>query len=152
MIRKVNNTMKFDFSALNFETLDANVNAYPDIFINQNGVTFTKKVVEDLGYPAYVLCQLDAKNRVFAVRMCKSNEPRGFKFSKPKGEQKTTVSITNKNLVEPIRSAMGKEWERDKRYRVRGFWVADAKTMCFDLSEGVQEDFRTSGADDDTEE
>ena len=152
MIRKVNNTMKFDFSALNFETLDANVNAYPDIFINQNGVTFTKKVVEDLGYPAYVLCQLDAKNRVFAIRMCKSNEARGFKFSKPKGEQKTTVSITNKNLVEPIRSAMGKEWERDKRYRVRGFWVADAKTMCFDLSEGVQEDFRTSGADDDTEE
>ena len=152
MKRKVNNTMKFDFSALNFETLDANVNAYPDIFINQNGVTFTKKVVEDLGYPAYVLCQLDAKNRVFAVRMCKSNEPRGFKFSKPKGEQKTTVSITNKNLVEPIRSAMGKEWERDKRYRVRGFWVADAKTMCFDLSEGVQEDFRTSGADSETEE
>ena len=152
MIRKVNNTMKFDFSALNFETLDANVNAYPDIFINQNGVTFTKKVVEDLGYPAYVLCQLDAKNRVFAVRMCKSNEPRGFKFSKPKGEQKTTVSITNKNLVEPIRSAMGKEWERDKRYRVRGFWVADAKTMCFDLSEGVQEDFRTSGADGENEE
>ena len=152
MIRKVNNTMKFDFSALNFETLDANVNAYPDIFINQNGVTFTKKVVEDLGYPAYVLCQLDAKNRVFAVRMCKSNEPRGFKFSKPKGEQKTTVSITNKNLVEPIRSAMGKEWERDKRYRVRGFWVAEAKTMCFDLSEGVQEDFRTSGADGETEE
>lgn len=152
MIRKVNNTMKFDFSALNFETLDANVNAYPDIFINQNGVTFTKKVVEDLGYPAYVLCQLDAKNRVFAVRMCKSNEPRGFKFSKPKGEQKTTVSISNKNLVEPIRSAMGKEWERDKRYRVRGFWVADAKTMCFDLSEGVQEDFRTSGADGETEE
>ena len=84
--------------------------------------------------------------------MCKSNEPRGFKFSKPKGEQKTTVSITNKNLVEPIRSAMGKEWERDKRYRVRGFWVADAKTMCFDLSEGVQEDFRTSGADGETEE
>ena len=35
--------MKFDFYSLNFETLDANVNAYPDIFINQNGVTFTKK-------------------------------------------------------------------------------------------------------------
>ena len=59
--------MKFDFSALNFETLDANVNAYPDIFINQNGVTFTKKVVEDLGYPAYVLCQLDAKK----PRLCR---------------------------------------------------------------------------------
>ena len=40
--------MKFDFNALNFEILDANTNAYPDIFINQNGVTFTKKVLDDL--------------------------------------------------------------------------------------------------------
>lgn len=44
--------MKFDFNALNFEILDANTNAYPDIFINQNGVTFTKKVLDDLNYPA----------------------------------------------------------------------------------------------------
>ena len=51
--------MNFDFSSLNFETLDANVNAYPDLFVNQNGVTFTRKVLEDLGYPAYVLCLLD---------------------------------------------------------------------------------------------
>lgn len=45
---KISNTerksiMKFDFNALNFEILDANTNAYPDIFINQNGVTFTKR-------------------------------------------------------------------------------------------------------------
>ena len=65
--------MKFDFNALNFEILDANTNAYPDIFINQNGVTFTKKVLDDLNYPAFILCQLDAKNKVFAVRMCKSS-------------------------------------------------------------------------------
>lgn len=140
--------MAIDFSKLNFETLDANVNAYPDIFINQNGVTFTKRVVEELNYPAFVLCQLDAKNRVFAVRMCKSNEQRGLKFSKPRGEQKTTVSITNKNIVEPIRKVMEGVWQPDKRYRVRGFWVADAKTMCFDLSEGVQEDYHSSGAED----
>ena len=89
--------MKFDFNALNFEVLDANTNAYPDIFINQNGVTFTKKVLDDLNYPAFVLCQLDAKNKVFAVRMCKSSEQRGYKFSKPKGEQKATVSNNNMN-------------------------------------------------------
>ena len=76
--------MNFDFSALNFETIDSNINAYPDMFLNQNGVTFTKKVLEDLGYPAFVLCLLDAKARVFAIRSCKSNEPKGFKFSKPK--------------------------------------------------------------------
>ena len=86
--------MNFDFSALNFETIDSNINAYPDMFLNQNGVTFTKKVLEDLGYPAYVLCLLDAKARVFAIRSCKSNEPKGFKFSKPRGEQKRKVNST----------------------------------------------------------
>ena len=35
--------MNFDFSALNFETIDSNINAYPDIFLNQNGVTITKR-------------------------------------------------------------------------------------------------------------
>ncbi len=80
--------MNFDFSALNFETIDSSINAYPDMYINQNGVTFTKKVLEDLGYPAYVLCLLDAKAKVFAIRMCKSNEPKGFKFSKPRGNRR----------------------------------------------------------------
>ena len=68
--------MKFDFNALNFEILDANTNAYPDIFINQNGVTFTKKVLDDLNYPAFVLCQLDAKNKVFACLLYTSPSPR----------------------------------------------------------------------------
>ena len=45
--------MNFDFSALNFETIDSNINAYPDMFLNQNGVTFTKKVLEDLGYSCF---------------------------------------------------------------------------------------------------
>ena len=136
--------MNFDFSALNFETLDANVNAYPDLFINQNGVTFTKRVIEDLGYPAYVLCLLDPKAKVFAIRACKSNEPKAFKFSKAKSEQKGVVTIGNKNLLDPLRKVNGEGWIPGKRFRVRGFWVADAKTMCFDLNEGVQEDFRST--------
>ena len=144
--------MNFDFSALNFETIDSNINAYPDMFLNQNGVTFTKKVLEDLGYPAFVLCLLDAKARVFAIRSCKSNEPKGFKFSKPKGEQKGVVTISNKNLLDPLRAVTGEDWIPGKRYKVRGFWVADAKTMCFDLNEGVQEDFRPVTPSNDAEQ
>lgn len=145
------NTMKFDFNTLEFETLDANVNAYPDIYINVNAVTFTKKVVEDLGYPANVLFQLDAKNKVFAVRACKSNEARSFKFSKPRGEQKSTISISSRNLTEPLRAVMKNDWESGKRYRVRGFWVAEAKTMCFDLTEAVQESFRRADVEEEAE-
>ncbi len=107
--------MNFDFSALNFETIDPRINAYPYMYINLNGVTFTKKVLEDLGYPAYVLCLLDVKAKVFAIRMCKSNEPKGFKFSKPRGEQKGVVTISSKNLLEPLRAATGEDRVPGKR-------------------------------------
>lgn len=75
--------MKFDFDALNFEILDANTNAYPDIFINQNGVTFTKKVLDDLNYPAFVLWR-SLTLMVFAVRMCGS-EQRGLQVLQAEG-------------------------------------------------------------------
>ena len=107
--------------------------------------------VRFLVYPAFVLCLLDAKARVFAIRSCKSNEPKGFKFSKPRGEQKGVVTISNKNLLDPLRAVTGEDWIPGKRYKVRGFWVADAKTMCFDLNEGVQEDFRPVTPSNDAE-
>ena len=76
---------------------------------------------------------------------------KGFKFSKPRGEQKGVVTISNKNLLDPLRAVTGEDWIPGKRYRVRGFWVADAKTMCFDLNEGVQEDFRPVTPSNDAE-
>ena len=83
--------MNFDFSSLNFETIDSNINAYPDMYLNQSGVTFSKKVLEDLGYPAYVLCLLDAKAKVFAIRMCKSSEPKGFKVLQNRGANRRAL-------------------------------------------------------------
>ena len=111
------------------------------MFLNQNGVTFTKKVLEDLGYPAFVLCLLDAKARVFAIRSCKSNEPKGFKFSKPRGEQKGVVTISNKNLLDPLRAVIGEDWIPGKRYNVRGFWVADAKPCALTSMKGCRRTF-----------
>lgn len=128
--------MKFDFESLTFETIDANAGSSPDIFFNQTGVTFSRKVVEDLGYPSQILCQLDAKNRVFAVRACRKDEARAFKFSKPKEEQKSTICLSSRNLLDPLRKCTADIWQKGQRYKVTGFWVADAKVMCFDLNEG----------------
>ena len=133
--------MNFDFSALNFETIDSNINAYPDMFLNQNGVTFTKKVLEDLGYPAFVLCLLDAKARVFAIRSCKSNEPKGFKFSKPRGEQKGVVTISNKNLLDPLRAVTGEDWIPGKRYKVRGSGLLMQKPCALTSMKGFRRTF-----------
>lgn len=139
--------MRFNLDELNLETLDASMNAFPDIYVNQNGVTFSKKAVDELGYPSRIRCQLDGKMRVLTVRMGRRrDDEQSFKFSKPKGEQKSTVVILSKNLVEPIRVAMADVWLPDKRYRVRGFWVE--KTLCFDLTDGVQEDYRKGSSEE----
>ena len=86
-----------------------------------------------------------------AKRIACPQSLKGFKFSKPKGEQKGVVTISNKNLLDPLRAVTGEDWIPGKRYKVRGFWVADAKTMCFDLNEGVQEDFRPVTPNSDAE-
>ena len=144
--------MKFDFNTLNFETIDPSTNSTPDIYFNQNGLTFSTKAVEVLGYPAHVICQLDAKNRVFAVRACRKDESKAFKFSKPKEEQqKTTVSITLKNLLDPLRKCTADIWEKGVRYKVTGFWVAEYKTLCFDLNEGEQLIYRSGAATEEKE-
>ncbi len=146
-LRKSNGMSQEDLAEKLDVSRQANVNAAPDMFVNTNGLTFTRRVLEEMGYPQHVVCQIDVKNRVFAIRGCKSNELKAFKFSKPKEEQKATVTINNKNVLEPIRKCMAGKWQADKRYKVTGFFVSEAKTMCFALEEGVQEDYRVNGTD-----
>lgn len=83
--------------------------------------------------------------------MCKSSEQRGYKFSKPKGEQKATVSITNKNLVDPIRAAMEGVWQAINAIVCVAFG-SQTQNDVFDLSEGVQEDYRNAASDNESEE
>ena len=90
--------MAINFSAISLEVIDITTNATPDIFINQNCITFSKRVLEDLGYPQNVQYCADAANKVFAIRFCKASEVKATPFSKPKAEQTSTLSCSSKNL------------------------------------------------------
>lgn len=61
-----------DFKNINFELIDINVNSTPDLYINRATITFSKKVLEDMNYPANVQYCISPENRVFAIRACKS--------------------------------------------------------------------------------
>lgn len=131
-----------DFKAITFEVIDINVNATPDIFINRNGITFSKRVVEDLGYPANVQYTVSTENRVFALRACKSNEAKCVPFSKPKGEQTTTLSTSNKNLVDCVKALLPDGCSDKKRYKVTGVYDAENRTMYFDMDEAKEDSYR----------
>jgi len=125
-------TMNFeDFS---FEVIDVSITGTPDVHITQNGITFTRRLVEDMGYPLYVTPMIDAKNRAFAIKECKATNEHAISFSKPKGEQKGAIVTSSTTIRSMIRAMMGDLWEKTNRYHITGIWYAEAKAMVFDLN------------------
>lgn len=131
-----------DFKSITFEAIDINVNGTPDIFVNRSSLTFSKRVLEDLNYPAYVQYCVSSENRVFAVRVCKANEAKAVPFSKPKSEQINVVSTGNKNIVSAVRALMAEDTDAAKRYRVVGCFDPDSRTVYYDMETAVEEVFR----------
>ena len=125
--------MAINFNSINLEVIDLNTNATPDIFINLNGITFSKRVLEDLNYPQNVQYCLDAAQKVFAIRACKSNDAKATPFSKPKSEQNTTLSCGIKNLREVI-STLIPEFNEKNRYKVTGEYDQENRVMYFDMA------------------
>ena len=137
--------MAIDFSSINLEIVDINTNASPDIFINQNCITFSKRVLDDLGYPQNVQYCVDAHHKVFAIRFCKANEAKATPFSKPKAEQTSTLTCSNKNLRDVI-AAMIPEYSNKKRYKVTGELDAENRVLYFDMASAVESKFRVGAS------
>lgn len=131
-----------NFKDFKFEVIDLSVQSEPNIFVNLNGITFSKRVIEDMGYPAYVTFMLDYENGFLGVRACKSNDSKAIKFSKPKEKQTSTVSIGNKVVRTVIRRYMQGKWKDDSRYKIAGTLFPAEKTMVFDLSAAQEQLFK----------
>lgn len=133
---------KIDFSALQLEALDLNVytNTCPDLFINRTGITFSRGVLECLNYPAYVQYLLDPKNGVFAIRACKGNETKAKAFSKPRGEQNSTIS-SNVKVLQSALTRLIPEYSDAKRYKVEGQFVLEDKTVYYVMRDAVVKTF-----------
>lgn len=141
-------TSTFDISKLNLQVIDATMNMAPDMFVNVTGITFTKRVLEDLNYPAHIQYSSDTENKVFAIKACRSVDKGAQPFSKPRAEQANAFSCSNKNIMEPVREMMKGVWNDNKRYKITGI-ALDKKTMIFVLPEGIEQEFRASKGDGD---
>ena len=137
--------MAINFSNVNLEIIDINTNATPDIFINQGGITFSRRVLEDMGYPQNVQYCVDPAQKVFAIRPCKGNEVKAVPFAKPKSEQTSTLVSNNKNLRDVI-VAMIPNFVNKNRYKVTGEYDAENRVMYFDMGTAVEANYRNTDA------
>jgi hypothetical protein len=138
-----------DFSNLQFDLIDITTNATPDLFVNLNGVTFTRKVVSDLGFPANVQYSINAEHGIIAMKPCKGNESKASAFSKPEKEQTKTITTTNPNLRE-VMTNMIPNYNPKKRYKIVGQFDAEKHIMYFDMTTAEISDFK-KGKDDSEE-
>ena len=65
----------------------------------------------------------------------------GIKFSKPRGEQKGVVTISNKNLLDPLRAVTGEDWIPGKRYRCAGSGLPMQKPCALTLMRAFRRTF-----------
>ena len=133
--------MAINFSNITLEVIDLSVNSSPDLYINQNCITFSKRVLEDLNYSPYVQYCVDATNKVFAIRSCKGTEAKASPFSKPKAEQTTTLSCKNNNLRDVIVN-MIPEFDPKKRYKVSGEYDAENRVLYYDMTTAEESSYR----------
>jgi hypothetical protein len=99
-------------------------------------------VLEDLNYPQNVQYCIDSEQQIFAIRPCKSNEAKAVQFSKPKTEQTATLSVSNKNLLEALRSLI-KDYDPKKRYKVVGQYDSENKVMYYEMAAAEISIYRT---------
>ena len=133
--------MPINFANINLEIVDINTNAIPDLFINQTGVTFSKRVLENLSYPQHVQFSTDPAQHVFAIRACKGNEKKATPFSKPREEQVDSLKISNKNL-HSILTALVPGYNPKTRYKVIGELDVEKRIMYFDITAAQESIYR----------
>lgn len=135
--------MAINFNNITLEVIDISTNATPDIYINQNCITFSKRVLDDLNYPQNVQFCVDSANKVFAIRGCKGNEAKATPFSKPKNEQTSTLSLGSKNLRDVIATLIP-DYNAKRRYRVIGEYDTENKVMYFDMATADESNYRSN--------
>lgn len=130
--------MSKNFSDFNFEVIDVTVQGAPEMFVNLNGVSFNKRVVEDLGYPAFVKTMIDFHNKAFAIKVCKQNDDKAIKFVKSKEEISNVININLKSLLEILRNMMSDEWQNNKRYQIKGLFFPEERAMIFEFKTALE--------------
>ena len=133
--------MSINFSEINLTIMDLSINSSPDIFINTSGVTFSKCVLELLGYPANIQFCVDIEHKVFALKPCRACDTKAFPFVKENRKTGKTLCIANKNLKDSL-MAMMPECDPTLRYKLIGDYDKEHRIMYFSLKEATVCEFQ----------
>ena len=108
----------------------------PYISITENGITFSKGVVNKLDRPARAEILINAVDKQFIIRGCNINNAHSNAFFKENSKTKY-VRWNNKNLIMSIENIMGCDLSK-YAYRVDGQYISEEKAILFDLNNAAK--------------
>ena len=133
--------MSINLNEISLQIIDLSLNPELDIYVNTTGITFSKKVIETLGYPAHVQFCIASSHSIFAIKVCRICDVKSVPFIKDKAKKNNTLCISNKNLKETITSKMP-NYNPNQRYKITGEFDPAHRIMYFDLNSAVISEFQ----------
>lgn len=92
---------------------------------------------EELGYPPVVQFLINPKEKQFAIRPCKEDDPNAVVFSKLKEQQKYQIAVNNAAITRMIRKMAG--WSAaDGNWNIPGVYLTDEKALVYDLKTAIK--------------
>ena len=96
-----------------------------------NVVKFNVQTAQELRFPEYIQFLIEPKSKQFAIRACKEDAPNAVRFSKPEGEQKAQIKISNATVVDMVRKLM--DWNAEDNWSLV-FTLPKSRASCMHLS------------------
>lgn len=96
-----------------------------------NIVKFNVQTAQELRFPEYIQFLIEPKSKQFAIRACKEDAPNAVRFSKPEGEQKAQIKISNATVVDMVRKLM--YWNAEDNWNVPGIYFAEEQGIMYAL-------------------
>lgn len=99
--------------------------------VSGNYLKFNLPTCYDLEYPPFIQVMMNAKDKQFAIRACREDDPNAVPFSKAKEVQKYPIRVNFPAATAMIRKATG--WSAEESWSVPGVYIAEEKALIYDL-------------------
>ena len=99
-----------------------------------NHMKFNNQTAAELNYAAYVQILINPKDKQFAIRTCKAEDPNAVPFSKPKEVQKNPIKISSAAVMDMIRKMADLSVEDNHSWNVPGIYFAEEQAIVYDMN------------------
>lgn len=98
--------------------------------VMSNGIKFNNPTAQELYYPPFIQLLINPKDKQFAIRVSKENEPNTVSFSKPEGEQKYQIKVSAPAASDMIYKMMN--WNPEQNWNIPGIYFAKENCIIYD--------------------